>query len=161
MDGVDPTKWMECPPESIVVIDEAQRIYRNRSIQSTAPKYVTYLETHRHMGIDLVFITQTPKLIDPGVRALVGRHRHMVCIFGMEASTVHEWSEVRENCAKGAMRKDSQRSKFVFDKTVYPLYRSAEVHTMKRSIPKAVWLLMAVPLVVVGAVWFMYHFTQK
>lgn len=158
---VDPIKWAECPPDSIVVIDEAQRIFRNRSINTTPPKYVSDLETHRHLGIDLVFITQMPKLIDPGVRALVGRHRHMVRIMGMEASTVHQWTEVRDDCNKGARRRDSEKTKWLFDKTFYPYYKSAEVHTMKRMIPKRIWLVLLVPLAIGVAVYAVSRLVKK
>jgi zona occludens toxin len=53
-----PMEWNLCPPGAIVLIDECQRIFRNRSINAVAPKFVTDLETHRHLGIDLVFVTQ-------------------------------------------------------------------------------------------------------
>jgi len=158
---IEAEKWMECPPNSIVVIDECQRVFRNRSINSQPPKFVTELETHRHLGIDLVFITQHPMLIDPAIRRLTGRHRHMVRIWGMEASTVHEWGAVRDNCDKPAARKDSEKKKWVFDKSVYKLYKSAEVHTVKRAIPMRVKLLLLVPVVIAAAVWYVYQFTQK
>ncbi|RZI42471.1 Zonular occludens toxin [Herbaspirillum sp. HC18] len=151
---IDPEKWMECPPGAIVVVDECQRIFRNRSINSQAPKFVTDLETHRHLGIDLVFITQHPMLIDPAIRRLTGRHRHMVRIWGLDASTIHEWPAVRESCDKPASRKDSQKTKWVFDKSVYGLYKSAELHTGKRMIPKRIWWLVAAPVVVVLVVLF-------
>lgn len=148
----DATKWYEVPTGSIVLIDEAQGIFRNRSINAQPPKHVTELETHRHLGIDLVVITQHPMLIDPAIRRLAGRHRHMVRIWGLEASTIHEWAAVRDNCDKPASRKDSDKTKWVFDKSIYSLYKSAELHTGKRSIPKRVWWLMAVPAAILAAV---------
>jgi zona occludens toxin len=153
----DPTKWMEVPPKSIVIIDEAQKTFRNRSLGAVPPKHVTDLETHRHLGIDLVIITQHPSLIDPAVRRLAGRHQHMVRIWGMEASTVHKWDAVKDNCDKPAGRKDSEHRKWPFDKSLYGLYKSAEVHTMKRSIPGRVKVLIALfPLLllaIAGAVY--------
>jgi len=135
----DPTTWATVPPNSIVVIDEAQKTFRNRSLGSQPPKFVTDLETHRHLGIDLVMITQHPSLIDPAVRRLAGRHQHLVRIWGTEASTVHRWDAVKDNCDKS--RADSEKTKWAFDKSVYALYKSAEVHTMKRSIPRRVFVL--------------------
>lgn len=152
----DATKWYEVPPNSIVVIDECQKIFRNRSLGATPPKHVTELETHRHLGIDLLFITQHPSLVDPAIRKLTGRHRHMVRIFGMEVSTVHRWDSVRDNCDKTAGRKDSDKEKWKFDKSIYPLYKSAEVHTMKRSLPMRLKLLMLAPLLLAGAGYFLY-----
>jgi zona occludens toxin len=154
---IEPEKWMDCPPGSIIVIDECQRIFRNRTISSTVPDYVAALETHRHKGVDLVFITQHPMLVDPALRRLVGRHRHMVRIWGSEASTIHEWNAVRESCDKPASRKDSESKKWLFDRTCYQYYKSAEVHTVKRKIPTRVKLLVLVPLFLVGAGYLVYY----
>ena len=158
---IEPEKWMEAPPNSIVIIDECQRIFRSRSLGSQPPKHVSELETHRHLGIDLVFITQHPSLIDPAIRRLTGRHRHLVRIWGLEASTVHEWPAVRDNCDKPVARKDSQKLKWKFDKSVYKLYKSAEVHTVKKNIPMRLWLVLAVPPVLVLAFWLVYQIMFK
>jgi zona occludens toxin len=150
---IEPEKWMEAPPKSIVVIDECQRIFRNRSINTVPPKFVSDLETHRHLGIDLVFITQHPMLIDPAVRRLTGRHRHCVRQWGMESSTIHEWGSVREDCDKPARRGDSIKHIWKFNKEIYPLYKSAELHTVKRNIPWKVKLLLLLPFVLAAIVY--------
>lgn len=155
----DPTKWAEVPPNSIVVIDEAQKTFRNRSLGSMPPKFVTDLETHRHLGIDLVMITQHPSLIDPAVRRLAGRHRHLIRIWGSEASTVHKWDAVKDNCDKS--RADSDKTKWGFDKSVYSLYKSAEVHTMKRSIPGRVKMLIGLSFVFVALVAYMVFYLKS
>ena len=131
----DPREWAKVPPRSIVLLDEAQKTFRNRSLGSVPPVYVTELETHRHLGIDLVMITQHPSLIDPAVRRLSGRHRHVIRIWGMEASTVHKWDAVKDNCDK--QRADSEKTKWSFDKRVYGLYKSAEVQTVYPHACKA------------------------
>lgn len=156
---IDPTKWMEVPPKSIVIVDECQKIFRNRSLGTQPPKHVTDLETHRHLGIDLVFITQHPSLIDPAIRRLAGRHRHMVRVWGMEVSTVHKWDAVKDNCDKPAARADSEKTKWAFDKSIYKLYKSADEHTMKRSIPTRVKLLLLVPFVLFGCGYAVYRLT--
>lgn len=148
----DPREWAKVPPRSIVLLDEGQKTFRNRSVGSTPPPFVTELETHRHLGIDLVIITQHPSLIDPSVRRLAGLHRHLVRIWGMEASTVHRWDAVKDNCDKS--RADSEKTKWAFDKKLYGLYKSAEVHTMKRSIPTRVKLLIAVPFLLAAAAYY-------
>jgi len=155
----DPKKWFLVPPGSIVVIDEAQQIYRNRSIRSDAPEHVTELETHRHLGIDLVLITQHPSLIDPAVRKLTQTHRHIVRIWGMQSATIHLWNGVKDNCDK--QRADSEKSKFIFDKSLYGVYKSAEVHTMKRRIPMRVVFLLLVPLLLFAAAYVVYSIAVK
>ena len=156
---IDPTKWMDVPPKAIVVIDEAQRIFRNRSLGAQPPKHVTDLETHRHLGIDLFFITQHPSLIDPAIRRLAGRHRHMVRVWGMEVSTVHKWDSVKDNCDKSVARKDSEKTKWAFDKSIYKLYKSADEHTMKRTIPLRAKLLLLSPILLLGCAYAVYALT--
>lgn len=153
---IDPVKWMECPPKSIIVIDECQRIFRNRSLGSVPPKHVTDLETHRHLGIDLVFITQHPALVDPAIRKLTQSHIHLVRVYGMEVSTVHQWDSVRDTCDKPSSRKDSNKSRWAFDKSLYSVYKSAEEHTMRRSIPLRVKLLMLAPLLLCAMAYGVY-----
>lgn len=153
---IDPLEWFKCPPKSIVVIDECQRVFRNRSLGSSPGKHVTELETHRHLGIDLVFITQHPSLVDPAIRKLTQCHMHMVRIWGMEASTIHQWDGVRDNCEKPIGREDSEKTKWVFDKSLYPLYKSSVEHTVKRSIPFRVKMLMVLPFIAVALFYYGY-----
>ena len=153
---IDPKKWMDCPPGSIIVIDECQAIFRNRSLGAAPPVFVTDLETHRHLGIDLFFITQHPSLVDPHIRRLSGRHRHMVRVWGMEVSTVHSWDSVKDNCDKTAARKDSEKTKWAFDKSLYNCYKSAQLHTIKRAIPFRAKMLMAVPFLIIALGYLFY-----
>lgn len=136
---IEADKWFTAPPESIVVIDEAQRLFRPRPNGSAVPPYESALETHRHGGIDLVLITQHPRLLSVGVRTLVGRHMHAVRHYGAQWSTIHEWPECRlavEN------RRDSSRTEFKFKREVFDWYKSSEAHTIKTRIPQKVWLLL-------------------
>ena len=65
------------PANSIVVIDECQRVFRPRSSGSKVPPEVAAFETHRHLGIDFILITQHPSLVDGNIRRLVGKHIHL------------------------------------------------------------------------------------
>lgn len=151
----DPLKWHEdVPSGAIIFIDECQKIFRNRSLGSIPGKHVTELEEHRHKGLDFYMITQHPSLIDPAIRKLTQSHRHMVRIWGMEASTVHKWNGIKENCDKPGGRNDSEKTKWVFNKKLYGLYHSADQHTMKRTIPARLWLLLGLLLALGGAVYY-------
>lgn len=151
----EPERWMELPAGSIVVIDECQRVFRPRMHGTAVPPFVAALETHRHLGIDLVFITQHPMLVDSNVRRLVGLHFHAVRKFGTQAATIHEWGSVKENCDKN--REGSVRHDFKYPKAAYGWYKSAEVHTHKARIPMRVWLLLALPVVIAVLLWFIWQ----
>lgn len=150
----DPVKWMDCPAGSIIFIDECQKTFRNRSLGAHPPLHVTELEEHRHRGVDFVMITQHPSLVDPAIRKLTQTHKHMVRVWGMEVSTVHRWDAVRDNCDKPSARKDSEKLKWKFDRSLYGCYHSADLHTMKRRIPGRVWLLVSVPVLLLLAGYF-------
>ena len=49
--GATSHQW-NFPPNSIIIIDEAQRSFRPRPSGSKVPDYVAALETHRHAGLD-------------------------------------------------------------------------------------------------------------
>ncbi len=144
-----PEDWPNVPDGSMIVLDEAQKAFRTRATGTKVPAHVEALETLRHRGLTLYLITQHPKIIDSNARQLCGRHLHLVRLFGSQRSTVHEWNGVRENCDKPYGRKDSIKKDWGFPKEVFALYKSAEVHTVKRHIPKKV--LMMVPLALLAA----------
>lgn len=148
----DPSGWPALPDGSIIVIDEAQRLYRPRALTKEVPPYVAALETHRHHGHDIYLITQHPTLIETNVRRLVESHRHMMRKFGSSWATIHEWKGVKENCDKS--RLNSQESQFKYPKEVYGWYKSAEVHTVKFKLPGKVMILLALPLVLALAAWY-------
>jgi zona occludens toxin len=150
----DPSEWHQLPAGSIIVIDEAQRLFRKRSIGSIVPEYVTALETHRHRGLDLYLVTQHPMLIDSDVRKLVEVHQHLMRKFGSKWATIHEWKGVKEQCDK--TRSDSQETEFRYPKEVFTWFKSAEVHTHKLRIPKKVLLLASLPFLIGGGAWYTY-----
>jgi zona occludens toxin len=146
----DPSEWYKLPDGAIIVIDEAQRLFRARALGSKVPEYVSAMETLRHRGLELFLITQDPTLLDSNVRKLCGDHVHLMRKFGMHASTAHRFVGVRDTVAKS--RKDSMRSTFRFPKKAFAWYKSAEVHTVKKSPP---WTQIGVMAGVVGMLCFL------
>lgn len=155
---IDPTQWPKVPDGSIVVIDECQRVFRPRMHGSDVPKHVSELETHRHRGIDIVLITQHPMLLDANARRLVGLHFHVVRKFGFQASTIHEWSSVKENCDKN--REGSQRHEWSYPKDLYQVYKSAEIHTHKARLPMRLVLLVVAVIAIPVFIWYAYRTVQ-
>jgi zona occludens toxin len=131
---------------AVVVYDEVQRVWPNRPAGSKKPAAVEYLETHRHDGIDLIIMTQNPQLLDPAVRALVGRHLHMRRVGSFGAAVVYEWDACSNSLNyKAAFTKTGYR----YSSSAQKLYHSAKVHTKQtRKLPFVVWLMLAA---VVGA----------
>lgn len=150
----DPTKWHELPDGAIIVHDEAQTLYRPRGTGAQVPEHVAKLETHRHKGHDIYFITQHPMLIESNVRRLAGEHVHVVRAFGTGMVTLHRWQQVKEQCDK--VRADSIRETVTYPKEFFEAYKSATVHTHNRKIPARVYLLILLPIIAVGLIYGFY-----
>lgn len=151
----DPTKWYELPVGAIIVIDEAQSIFRPRGTGSHVPLHVSQLEEHRHKGYDIYLITQHPMLVDSNVRRLVGTHLHVKRKFGAPAATVHEFNAVKEQVDKN--REGSIRHEFIYPKSSYGLYKSAELHTHKVRIPMRVVMIFLIPFAIGAVVYGVWH----
>ncbi len=146
----DATKWDQVPDGSLVLIDECQSAFPPRSPSQKVPDHVAALNTHRHRGIDLILITQHPKLIDQGVRRLVGKHQHYRRVFGGSRSLCYEWDHCEDSLNN---IKTATKSFFSFPKDSFKYYKSAEVHTKQKfAFPAWLWLfpLAAVPLIAFG-----------
>ncbi|WP_065202263.1 zonular occludens toxin domain-containing protein [Chromobacterium subtsugae] len=159
----DPTKWMHLPPGAIFVMDECQFSFPVRKSGKDTPEHIEKFSTHRHLGIDIVLITQHPGLLDSFIRRLVGTHIHLVRQFGAERSTVLTWQEgCQENPnSKSAQKACLDRRTFVFPKEVYSWYKSAEAHTHKFQMPlrlkQMIMWLIAVVFLIAASVWYLYH----
>lgn len=146
----DPTRWYEIEDGALIVIDEAQRVFRPRGTGAAVPPYVAAFETHRHRGHDVVLITQHPNLVDANIRRLVDRHVHMFRGMGLQSTTRYEWPECQNPNSRAARDNCPIKSSLSFPKEVFGLYRSASLHTVQARIP---WKLVAfVGLCVLGIV---------
>lgn len=150
----DATTWHTLPVGSIIVIDEAHKVFPLRPQGSKVPPHVEAIAELRHQGHNLVLITQHPMEVDSAIRRRCGRHLHAVRRFGMQACALFEWSRCVDNCDK--TRKDAIQHEWVYRKEAYAWYKSAEVHTIKRRLPKKLVILAVAPLLVCVAIWYVW-----
>lgn len=151
----DAEKWHELPAGAIIVIDECQRVFRPRSTGKAVPESIAKFETHRHNGHDVYLITQHPMLVDQNIRRLAGTHRHIVRTFGAKKAFVHEWNEVKTDCDR--KRTDSSKTAFVYPKEAFGWYKSAEVHTHKLALPKQVYYILGMTVLLLGLLYYLYN----
>lgn len=135
-------------PGAYLFLDEFQKAWPPRANGAPVPPDIQALDTHRHMGVDMVLITQSVNNIDRHVLGLVDRHLHIRRFGNMPAAVVYEWDHAsRSLLYRNSVRKTPWR----YDRKVYKLYKSAEVHTkQRRNIPTLVWFVL------VGLVAFAY-----
>ncbi|MDP2144408.1 MAG: zonular occludens toxin domain-containing protein [Gallionella sp.] len=137
--------WEALPDGALVIISEAQGCFPPRSSQSTPPEHVSFLNVHRHKGLDIWLDTQHPKLIDGSVRALVGKHQHYRRLFGGQRAVVYEWDSCSDSLSGMAA---ATKSFYTYPRHAFKFYKSAEIHT-KQSFKLPLWLfipLLSVPL---------------
>lgn len=130
--------WHEwAKPGSVIVYDEVQKPWPLAASGSKVPPCITALETHRHMGVDFIVLTQHPMLIHANLVRLVGRHLHVRRMGNMGLAIVYEW----DSCSRTLLYKNSlAKSPYRYPKSVFKLYKSAELHTKQpRKIPSLVW----------------------
>jgi len=147
---VDANDWHnQLPDGAILVIDEVQRVWRPRGPGAKVPQSVAELETHRHRGIDVFVTTQSPRLLDSNVRALVGRHVHIRDV-GVLGRHWYEWPEINDAMQwKGCVN----HRRFKLPKKAFALYKSSSLHTVPvRGVPRVLFIgaLALVAFIVLG-----------
>lgn len=130
-----PREWLSYPDGAFCIFDEVQRQYPFKNSMSKNPDYITGYETHRHRGMDFIFITQGPYLIDRHLHPLIDHHFHIYRPFGLKRSTVLEWQGVNEKPAPLQSRANAVVRNFNFPKKYFSHYKSATIHTVKMTIP--------------------------
>lgn len=154
----DPTlllSYFTFPAASVVVIDEAQRVFRPRNAAAKVPPEVAAFETRRHTGSDFVLLTQAPHLLDSNIRKLVTRHIHIHDTFMGRYKL--EWVGIGDPESPSS-RELASRERYTPPPSAFPLYKSAELHTkIKRQYPWYIYLFaVCVPLAIFLA-YYAYH----
>lgn len=139
--------WYDLPHGAVIILDECQDLFPPEKFGNKVPEHIRRLNTHRHLGIDLVLITQHPKLIDTKVRRLVGQHFHFKRQFGLQSATRFTFQECADDPNDYFAQKAATKTRKRFNKKLFGLYKSAEVHTHKRKIPWMVWGLLGLVIV--------------
>jgi zona occludens toxin len=128
-------------PGAVIVVDEFQRMWPPRPNGSKTPPDVQALDTHRHMGVDFILITQSVMNTDRHVHALGGRHLHVRRLANLKAAIVYEWDHVSRSLQYS---KALTKAPWRYSRRVFKMYRSAEAHTKQpRKLPGLVWFVLA------------------
>lgn len=130
----DPRKWADLPPNSALFIDEAQNVWRTRHAGRPVPPEILALETHRHQGIDIYLITQSPMYLDSHIRPLIKDHEHLIS-FDDKSARVFRFSECQEDVKSSKVRNGAEFEIWIYPDEHFADYDSAEVHTKKRKAP--------------------------
>lgn len=138
-------KWQDEPDGTIFLIDECHNDLPIRPSTAPVPDHIRMLAEHRARGFDFYLISQHPANIDTFVRRLIGPpgwHRHIKRPFGGSLVSVAEYPAVELQCEKQGAGKKADTNMQTIPVEVFDWYESATLHTVKRHIPKKVWVLL-------------------
>lgn len=132
-------KWAK--PGSLIVVDEFQKVWPPRPNGAKVPDDVQAFDTHRHMGVDFILITQNAMNVDRHLHGLTGRHLHVRRMASMHLAIVYEW----DHCSRTLLySKAMTKAPWRYKKKAFKFYKSSELHTKQRNkLPGLVWFVLA------------------
>ena len=136
----DPRQWQELPPGALLIVDEAQRFWR-ATRAGTVPPEVYAMETHRHLGIDFLLITQDPTYLLRHLRGLVGEHVHHVRRSKGVVQTFTWANRCSEDPESVSEQEIAEQGLYTLDAEAFQYYDSTELDTHKPKIPRKVWFI--------------------
>ncbi len=152
---------------ALIVYDETQKLsyfaYKTKEKLSSNP-LITELETHRHYGYDLIFITQSPKFLHLHLLDLVNEHYHVKRPFNKKQAEIHLH---RKACmlpeTEAAEKRAEDIFKFQYPPELFKAYKSTEIVTnSKLRIPKYMkrlfWIIGLCLLGIIYLVFFKDNF---
>ena len=143
---------------SFVIIDEVHKVFPTRSGKDKVPPFIVEFAEHRHKGLDFLVTSPNILMIDVFFRRLVDVHFHFIRQFGRASSSVFRFDGCEDAADKKQGRVGAVKEVRSMDPAVFPLYKSAEVHTIKRKIPKKVIFYLLLFLGLLSAAIFLLYF---
>jgi hypothetical protein len=116
--------WLWCRPGDLIVIDESQFLAPRGALGRKPPYWIQALEIHRHYGVDFLFITQHPQLIDTTIRNLVGLHRHVRSVMGSPMCMLYTW----DHASNPERAQLANKSSWIRRAKHYSLFHSSVAH---------------------------------
>jgi zona occludens toxin (predicted ATPase) len=142
-----PPDWRNTPEGSVVVYDECQKIFPSDGKAGVATdERMRAMETHRHTGHDLVFITQAPTFVHHHIRKLTGKHIHAYRALGLKGCTLFKWDGICDNPNGFHERKQADTERWTYPPELFQCYKSATVHTHKFKMPRKILVIGAFAL---------------
>lgn len=127
-------RWHEvCEPNSLIVVDEAQRYWRAQR-SGDPSQAVIEMETHRHDGIDIVLMTQHPTFLHANIRKLTNVHVHLVA-YTKKSALRWEWRECHDDIQDDKLRTSGDFKEWSYPAHLYDFYKSATQHTKRAKRP--------------------------
>lgn len=109
---------------------------RKRAYLESIKDIARGFQVHRHFGFDIILATQDQSFLNNLAKKCVGEHYHLTRPFGLKGNMIFFWRRLVSNPDSRAEKATAEWKKHInFKKSYFNLYRSANVHTHKSSIP--------------------------
>ncbi|OEO23707.1 zonular occludens toxin [Pseudomonas sp. J237] len=157
----DPEQWFHLPPDSIIVVDEAQGWFASRDPRARPPEHITRFETMRHQGHEVHLVTQDPRYLDVHLRRLCNGHIHYWRVFKSQQLIRFESEVVVEKVEVKSSFKDADKKTLRLDKRYFGAYTSTNgKHHFKVKVPTK-FILAILAIVVAGVLAFRFYERYK
>ena len=146
----------------LMVVDEAQ--YFDAFMKETKQNAIGKdLSTHRHYGIDLWIITQSPKLLNSYVLENVGEHVHLYRPQKKKNVNVYWWSYAQSSLTKTAFKSADDMQKWRLNPQVFDYYKSTSQVTdsKARTSQKVISTVITGIIILVGIGFFVNNGLQS
>lgn len=141
-------KWTRLPIGSVVIVDEAHKVFPQRG-PGRPPRWIEAMAESRYEGIRWLFLTQAPGSLDAFLRDRMNRHFHIERKGGMNQATFYEFENRVVGKDAMPMQKRHADAKHVrrYPKKYFTWYESAKQHYFRVRIPLKVWAaLVFIPI---------------
>lgn len=109
---------------------------RKRAYLESIKDIARGFQVHRHFGFDIILATQDQSFLNNLAKKCVGEHYHLTRPFGLKGNMIFFWRRLVTNPDSRTEKASAEWKKHInFKKSYFNLYRSANVHTHKSSIP--------------------------
>jgi zona occludens toxin (predicted ATPase) len=142
--------WMWARPGDLIVCDEVQYIVPRGVLGREPPHYIKSIEVSRHYGVDFVFITQHPQLLDTTMRNLVTQHRHVRSVLGSPLCMVYTW----DHASNTERITNASKGKFWRAPKYFKLYKSTVSVVKQPTAGRGA--VLAVPALLAFGGWRLY-----
>jgi zona occludens toxin len=138
--------WLWCKPGDLIVVDEVQFLAPRGTLGRKPPYWIQALEIHRHYGVDFLFITQHPQLVDTVIRALVGQHSHVRSVMGSSLCMVYTW----DHASNPERYQLASKAPWRRGPSDYRLFHSAAAHVKPPASGRSALVVIPALLVCAG-----------
>ncbi|RKW36698.1 MAG: hypothetical protein D8B60_13470 [Moraxella sp.] len=142
-----PPDYFIPPIGSVFMYDECQRIdwIAQKSGALSSDLRVKSMEEHRHAGLDIYLITQSPNYIHSHIFDLVSPHYYCERALNLPQSNIFKYTKAQKSPQSSAIKAKADDHFFItLGKKYGQYYKSSAEHNMKTQIPKMLKVLIAV-----------------